>query len=396
MKSAELVLAALLLVGGCSKSDPVPSTSQSASEEPARVAVDAQTQKQLEIEVEPVRSAGAGAPIAATGQLQVNEDRTWKVGAVIGGKIVSVPFRLGDTVRIGQVVARMHSHEVHDARATHRQAVAELNRLTVLAEQALKVKERTQRLFDLKAASREQLEAAETQYRGAQLNVSAAQAEVEKAEFHLTEFLEVSLADPKLAGEKATDADQVPIKSPASGTVMERLANDGAVVSPGDPIFTISDLSSLWLIAAVNEADLSAIRPGQTAQISVRAYPDRKFQGRVSRLGERMDPQTRTLQVRVLLANPSGLLKPGMFATVELDPSTQSSALQVPESALQEWNGKQIVFVRTEAGDFAPREVKTGLRRSQYVEVISGLESGTPVVVRGGMILRGQLLKGSE
>ena len=158
--------------------------------------------------------------------------------------------------------------------------------------------------LDLKAASREQLEAAETQYRAAQLSVSTAQAEESiRAEFHLTEFLDVPLSDKTPSGTEVTDADRVPIKSPAAGTVMERVANVGTVVSIGDPVVTVSDLSSLWLIAAINEAELSHIRVGQPVRISVRAYPDRVFPGKVFQLGERMDPQTRTLQVRVLVSN---------------------------------------------------------------------------------------------
>lgn len=391
-----LMAPACLLLWGCTKQPSTsPEPAHSSGKEDTRVSVDVQTQKQLDVAVEPAMSGAAEAPITATGQLQLNQNRTWQVGAIIEGKIVAVPVNLGDRVKAGQIVAQMHSHEVHDSRATRRQAVAELNRLKLLAEQSLRVRDRTQRLFDLKAASREQLEAAETQYRAAQLSVSTAQAEVDKAEFHLTEFLEVPLTETP-SGTQVADADRVPIKSPASGTVMERVANVGTVVSIGDPVVTVSDLSSLWLIAAINEAELSHIRVGQPVRISVRAYPDRIFPGKVFQLGERMDPQTRTLQVRVLVANSGGLLKPDMYATVELDSPERRAAVSVPESAVQELNGKTIVFVRTKEGEFAPREITTGRRVETRVEVLSGLDSGTLVVVRGAMILKSQILKDSE
>lgn len=390
------ILVFLLVICSCSS----PSREQSQSSDtrdsaPEGIHVDSKTQQQVRIVVRPVTAASLKTPISATGRLQVNEDSTWKVGAIISGKIVSVPVHLGDIVRAGQIVAQMHSHEVYDSRASRRQAVAELDRLKALADQALRIRDRTKRLLDLKAASREQMEAAETTYRSSQLSVANAQAEVEKAEFHLTNFLEVPLNE---AGKEAriSEQDRVPIKAPATGTVMERLANAGTVVSAGDPVITMSDLSILWLIAAVNEADLSQIHRGQTVQISVRAYPDRKFTGKVFQLGERMDPQTRTLQVRVSVVNSQNLLKPDMFATAEFSSAVNRPAIYLPESAIQELNGKHVVFTRSSSGDFTPQEVTLGVRADRQVEILSGLTPGVPVVVEGALLLKSQLLKGEQ
>ena len=387
--TSRIVLALIgVLLAGCSSKTAMPVESPEAA---AHVNVDAQTQRQLGLEVQPAVSRSVTAPIAATGQLQLNEDKTWHVGAVTEGRIVSVPVHLGETVKAGQILAQMHSHEVHDSRADRRQAVAELDRVNVMAEQALRVRDRTRRLFELKAASREQLEAAETQSKSAQLSVSTAQAGVDKANAHLTEFLEVPLHDENSSGK--TDADRVPIKAPAAGTVMERLASVGSVVSSGDPVVTVSDLSSLWLIAAVNEADLSKVRRGQHVVILVRAYPEKRFPGQVFQLGERLDAQTRTLQVRVLVSNPHGLLKPDMFATAEFSPQTEQASVHVPESAVQELKGKSVVFVQTASGVFEPKEVQVGVRVDRQIQIISGLEAGTPVVVNGALLLKSHVLK---
>jgi cobalt-zinc-cadmium efflux system membrane fusion protein len=386
-----IVIALSCALIGCS---PKPSSAVGAPAEPnaaTQVSVDAKTQQQLGVEVRPALARSVVAPITATGQLKINEDRTWHAGAVTEGRIVSVPVHLGETVKAGQILAQMHSHEVHDSRAGHRQATGELDRAKLLAEQALRVRDRTRRLLDLKAASREQMEAAETQYKSALLSVSNAQAELDKTEAHLTEFLDVPLHDSPASGDN--DSDRVPIKAPATGTVMERLVGVGSVVSSGDPVVTVSDLSSLWLIAAVNEADLSRIRRGQAVRILVRAYPDKTFPGQVFQLGERLDAQTRTLQVRVLVSNTQGLLKPDMFATAEFTPQTEQTSVHVPESAVQEFKGKQVVFVQTAAGNFRVREVQIGERVDRQVRIVSGLEAGTPVVVNGAMLLKGQLLK---
>jgi cobalt-zinc-cadmium efflux system membrane fusion protein len=387
-----IVLSCALLESCTSKSAAV-----TARETPAAisqdVAIDSKTQQQLGVEVQPAVARPVAGSITATGQLQLNEDRTWHVGAVIEGRIVDVPVHLGDIVNAGQVIAQMHSHEVHDSRANRRQAVGELERLKVMAEQALRVRDRTKRLFDLKAASREQLEAADTQYRSALLSVSNAQAEVDKTEAHLTEFLDVPLQHTEGAEKAGDSADRVPIKAPASGTVMDRQANVGTVVSTGDPVITLSDLSSLWFIAAVNEADLSQIRREQRVRIAVRAYPEKTFPGQVFQLGERLDPQTRTLQVRVLVSNPNGLLKPDMFASADFTPQSQRTLIHVPESAIQELKGKSVVFVQTGSGSFAPREVKAGARVDRQIEILSGIETGTPVVINGALLLKSQLLK---
>jgi membrane fusion protein, heavy metal efflux system len=280
---------------------------QPVTTEPKSVQVDAAVGRDLGITVAKAEEMPVGTPVAATGQLQINEDSSWIVGAVTDGKIISVPARVGDSIRQGQVLAVLHSHDVHDARATYRQAVAQLAREKAMAEQARTVRDRTRRLFDLRAASREQLDTAETMYLSATNTVATVQADVDKARFHLTDFLEVSAESHDDHGDSARDG--LSIKSPASGTVMERKATVGTVVSAGDPVFTIADLSSLWLIASVNEADMSRVRPGQRVQIVVRAFADRKFPGRVMRLGERLDPQTRTLQVRVLVPNAGGLIE---------------------------------------------------------------------------------------
>lgn len=389
-----LVLFAILISASCtSQQQPVKPNSAQA---PNKIEVDQKTQEQLEIKVEPAVLSSVTAPIIATGLLELNENQTWKVGALIAGKIMSVPVHRGDFVRAGQVIAQMHSHEVYDARATRRQYIAELDRLKTLEEQALRVRDRTQRLLELKAASREQMEATETAYRSARLSVATAQAEVEKASFHLKNFLEVPIEESRHISGMTSEQDRIPIKSPASGTVMERLANNGSVVSAGDPVIVVSDLSTLWLIAAVNEADLSKIFPGQAVAISVRAYPDRTFAGKVYQLGERMDPQTRTLQIRVSVANTQGLLKPDMFVTAEFAPQKTNASIYLPESAIQQIDGKSVVFIRSADGKYEPRDVEVGKRADQKIEILSGIDVGTPVVVQGAFLLKSHLLKSDE
>jgi multidrug efflux pump subunit AcrA (membrane-fusion protein) len=373
------------------------------------ITLDESAQREAGILVEPVRETLRPYVVQATGQLTSSEDATWRVGAMVDGRVAAVLVGVGDRVTRGQPLARVHSHEVHEARATYQLAKADLERQRMLADQAQRVRDRARRLFELKAASREQVEAAETGFRDATIAIANAQTALDKARVHITEFLDIALDDeaheahdtrePRAARETqarpaaAHDDDFVPIKSPAAGTVMERLATSGTVVSPGEHVFTVADLSTLWMIAAVNEADLSRLQTGQPARVSVKAYPGEAFTGRVIKLGEALDTATRTLQVRVALPNPQRRLKPQMFATVAIDGPRTRASLFVPPAAVQEMRGDPIVFVRTAPTRFAVRRVSLGETDAGDQEITAGLRPGDQLVTRGAFLLKTELLK---
>jgi multidrug efflux pump subunit AcrA (membrane-fusion protein) len=336
-------------------------------------------------------------PVIATGRIVPDEDATWLIGSVTDGRIANVQAKVGDLIRQEQVLANLHSHDVHVSRAGYSQALAELERREVLAAQALKVRDRARRLFELKAASREQVEAAETDYRSAQILVESAKTEIEKERTHLTDILNVPAEPPATStSSDAHIADLVPIKAPAAGTLMERHVTSGSVVSQGDHVFTISDLTSLWMIAAINESDLSRLRVGQPATVSVRAYPNATFPGRIIKLGERLDPATRTLQVRVALSNKQSRLKPEMFATVAITGPGGRPAILVPPEAVQEVHGNSVVFLRTDRVRFIPRRVTTSGTVDSQIEILSGLQPGDEIVIKGAFVLKSELLKETE
>lgn len=338
-----LACALSLLAGACGGSSvpPAPAASapdaasgaSAANASPAReIELSETAQREAGLVIESLESTRRPHVVAATGQLVPSEEATWRVGALVDGRVTAVLVSVGDRVTRGQVLARVHSHEVHEARAAYRVAKGELERRRMLADQAQRVHDRTHRLFDLKAASREQMEMADTELRSAAIGIEHARTELEKARTHITEFLDLSIDDLDRPGgaagphsDAAEDGDTVPIKAPAAGTVMERFATPGTVVAPGAQMFTVASLSSLWMAAAVNEADLSRLRVGQSAVVSVKAYPGEPFAGRVIKLGDALDPATRTLQVRIALPNPHGRLKPEMFATAAIEGANAAS-----------------------------------------------------------------------
>jgi multidrug efflux pump subunit AcrA (membrane-fusion protein) len=345
--------------------------------------------------VEPIEPKDVAQSITAPGKLVVNEDRTWRVGAIAPGIIDELFAKVGDSVRVGQTLAKIHSHEVHEVRAAYREATVELDRARTSLEYATQRRDRSKRLLELKAGSRQDLESAETALADAEAQVSRAQAEVRKERIHLTDILHVSVDANELASGKQNydHTDDVPVLAPASAIVFERKATIGTVVNPGDVLFSLTDTSSLWMIAAANETDLSLLRAGQSAAISVRAYPGRTFRARILKLGEELDPATRTLEVRILVPNVDGLLKPEMYASAAIQQPKRRRAVFLPDAAIQDIDGVPAVFVRRNDEQFEPRSIKTGQRANGETEVLEGLGAGESVVVKGGFLLKSQLLK---
>jgi membrane fusion protein, heavy metal efflux system len=329
--------------------------------------------------------------VVSNGVLTVNEDRTWHVSSYMLGRVTEADAKVGDSVEAGQVLARMHSHEVHDSRAAYQQAVASLTDADAQKALAEKALNRAHRLFRLQAISQGQLEQADADLQKAAAMVASSAAGVQREKTHLTEVLHV----PIDANPKDERAELVPIESPSRGVVIERLASVGTVVTPGSPMFTIADVSSLWLIASVNEIDLHKVRVGQPVDISVRAYPDHVFRGTTNWLGESLDPATRTLQVRVLVPNPGGVLKPQMYVTANFVTSASRPAIVIPQSALQDLNGQPVVFVQTSADTFRPRVVVPGSSHDGQVEITQGLQEGDRVIVKGSYGLKSEMLKSS-
>ncbi|HEU0142693.1 MAG TPA: efflux RND transporter periplasmic adaptor subunit [Bryobacteraceae bacterium] len=397
MKYAFVLLLALTV--GCSQKEA--DTVQARAPErraapPRHVGMDAATQERAGITIEVVRPLPAPQVVRATGRITTNENRTWRVGAITEGRIIRVYANPGDRVEQGQVLARMHSHDIHESRALYRKALTDSVMLKSAESLAKRARDRYRRLYELKAASLEQLEKSEGELKSAQTAVANAEIEVNRTRLHLMEFLGVSLdaSHDHQAGDEH-DEDLIPIRSPADGTVLVRSVTPGTVVGISGETFVVSDLTKLWTIAAVNEENLSRLRTGARARVSVQAYPDRTFPGVVTKIDEELDATTRTIRARIELANSSGRLKPEMYANAEIDAGSSEPALFVPQSALQEVSGEQVVFVRTGPEEFELRPVVTGRILDARLEVTGGLEPGDEVVSRGSFLLKSQLLKSS-
>lgn len=176
-------------------------------------------------------------------------------------------------------------------------------------------------------------------------------------------------------------------RSPVAGIVTEKKALQGMRFMPGEALYQVADLSAVWVVADVFEQDVGLVKPGAKATVRINAYPDKAFTGAITYVYPTMNAETRTVPVRVEVANASQLLKPGMFAQVELPVAAKGEVVTIPTSAVIDSGTRRIVLIQAGEGRFEPREVKLGARSDTYVEVIEGVKDGEPVVVAANFLI---------
>ena len=177
-------------------------------------------------------------------------------------------------------------------------------------------------------------------------------------------------------------------RSPIAGVVIEKKAVQGMRFMPGEALYQIADLSSVWIIAEVFEQDLAQVKVGQSASVKINAYPERQFTAKVAYIYPTLNAQTRSVPVRLELANPGALLKPAMYANIEIASHVQKErSLTVPASAVIHSGTRQVVLVELGEGRFAPRAVRLGRQGEQYVEVLDGVQEGERVVVSANFLI---------
>ncbi|MEW6126002.1 MAG: efflux RND transporter periplasmic adaptor subunit [Acidobacteriota bacterium] len=384
---ALLILLFTLISAGCRKaaSENVQANEPDAKADPNIIELSPDSARYAQfVETEVVEQL-LTVPLRVTGRVVVNEERTVHVGALFEGRVEKVLVQLGDRVRQGQVLALMHTHEVHDARADNDKAHAELDMKNSQLAFAKSAYERAQRLYRAKAIAYREVEEAENALKAAEQEARRATAELERTVANLEHL--------GLNEKSGTYDDSVSITAPISGVIMSRDLTPGAAATPGTPAFTISNLASLWVVAEVGERYLASIKRGATVTIEVAAFPDTTFTGKVVRIGDQLSPQTRTVEVRCLVENQAGRLKPEMYATVNLNLGETAMAQMVSEQAVQEIDGQSVVFVSTGNHRFEKREVTTGRKQNGLVEITKGVEAGQKVVAQGSFLLKSEFLK---
>jgi len=336
-----------------------------------------ETQKQNGVTVAAAQKQRLGGVISATGKVEANADRIAHVSPRISGKIVAVRASLGDSVSAGQTLATLDSVELGEAINRYHQSKTRLS----LAQSNM---DRIKALVEKKIAARKDILQAETDYK-------VAQTELHTDEERLSLY-GVSASD--LAGDKHK-RPLLPVRSPIGGIITEKHAIVGELSDPSKSLYTVADLSSVWVLVDINEKDLAKVRRGQGAIVSVGAFPDLKLKGRIAYIADLVDEATRTVKARIEVANPGRKLKPEMFATVELAlPADTPPVLAVPEDAFQELEGKKVLFVTENGTEFEPRKVELGRTSGGMAEVVAGLKEGERYAAKGSFLLKSEMQKG--
>ena len=337
--------------------------------------------QRADIRVELISAVPSTQVLVAPAELQPNADRIARVGPRVAGRIARVMVPLGARVRAGQPLATIRSPEAAEATAALESARAAEN----LAQRTLT---RERELFEKKVSAQREVIEAEAALASAEAVVRAAEARLAAKGFSAP------------SGNAPSTDPFVTVTSPIAGTVIERTAAADAPVGPDSVLFTIADLSSLWLTVRVSETSVAAIRRGQTVSVVVGGMPDRPVEGRVDYIAPIVAPETRTVDVRVLVPNRNGDLRPGTSASARFDlpnaPQTSGEArVLVPRTAVQELNQATVVFVPTGERQFKPQPVTLGSSYGNQVELLSGVKAGDRIVVQGAFTLKAQALRGA-
>jgi cobalt-zinc-cadmium efflux system membrane fusion protein len=308
--------------------------------------------------------------LAVTGSITYDQNRVSHIGPRTGGRIVALRVDLGSRVRAGQVLAVLESPEVGVTRA-------DLHEAQALVRIQTENYEREKRLEAQGISSRKELLEAEAELRRA-----------EAAAVSAYERLRTLGAGQGEGGEFTTTA-------PFGGVIVEKHATLGEVASPSDHLFTVADLSRLWIELDIFERDLQRVTAGQPVIVRTAAYPGRAYSGRIVYVADVLDPERRTVRARVEVENPDRSLKPGMFATAEIEVGSGESVVVVPRAAVQDVEGRHVVWVPGEApGEFRAQPVEVGpAMEDGRVRILTGLLAGDRVVVAGAFTLKAELSK---
>jgi RND family efflux transporter MFP subunit len=324
-------------------------------EPPSRyVRIDTEKIQKLGVKTEAAALRELARPIRAVGTIQVDERRLHALTVRFEGYLERLYVNAtGQAIKRGQPVAEIYSPE-----------------LVAAQREYLVAREGVAALQDADAATRSRMQA------------------LAAASLARLRYWQISPGELGALQRDGRVRDTLTLRAPATGVVMGKMVVEGMRVMPGEPLLEIADLSTVWLIADVFEQDLGDVLLGQPAKIRVNAYPGRTFEGRVAFVYPTLEAQSRTARVRVELPNPGGLLKPAMYASVELGaPEGAGRVLTVPTSAVIRSGDREVVLVQVGEGRFEPRSVKLGAEGDDHVQVREGVAEGEKVVVSANFLI---------
>lgn len=316
------------------------------------------------------------------GTMAPNQRAVADITALVRGRVIDVYADVGQEVAAGQLLAILYSSELGMAQSSYLKAKAKL----YVAERAY---ERAKLLLEEKVIG-----VAEAQRREGEMLSTRAEAR----EGH-DRLLILGMEEDQIRG---LERDQkirsyVPIEAPFDGRVIARNLTKGEVVETSEKLFVVADLSQVWVLANIPEKDIPFIPPenspeAQAVEVRLSAYPGEVFHGRITYIGDVLDPATRTMRLRLELPNSARKLKPEMYATIRVYSAPEQNVLVVPEAAIQRDRDRRFVFVERDGSSFEAQNVKVGESNGEVVKVLDGLREGETIVTHGAFVLKSELL----
>jgi len=340
------------------------------------------------LRIEDLHEMDFRAERVAEGRITYNEDRSTPVFSPYNGRVVRALARLGQEVKAGEVLFEIETTDLAAAANDLLSASDGLAKARVALEQARREEARQNSLFGARAASQRDVEQARLATAQAIADQRTAEASLAAARDKMRVLGRSPAQVTRIEQTRQVDA-VVPVLAPISGTVTTRQVGPGQWLSSGaaDPVYVISDLSTMWMVAAVREVDAPLIKPGQPVQVTVGALPGQTFDARIATVAAGLDPTTRRMTVRAEVQDPGHLLKPEMFATFRIAVGTGQRAVAVPANALIFRGANASVWVALDGNRFMLRQIDPGIRSGDMIEVLDGLKPGERVVTGGALFV---------
>jgi membrane fusion protein, heavy metal efflux system len=352
----------------------------STPEAPAEVVLSPEAVSRAGIKTALAEAAVSEITAQLPGTVTADAYREVKVVSLVGGIVTKAHVELGATVKRGAPLATLFSSELAEAQTKY------LSMRAMLAADHQKL-QRTQELVAIGAVSRQELEEITALHASHETEVAAARQRLL--------LLGLSRAQVEALTNPNQIVSDVTVPAPSAGVITGRAVNLGQVVSTGQELFVVTDLSQVWVIGDLYEQDFQTVQVGAEATLTTPAYPAMTLRGRVTYIDPRVDPQTRTAKVRVEVPNTEGRLRLGMYVTLAFTTPGEARTVVIPRGAVQTMGARQVVFVPApdEEGKFLARTVELGPVRGDRVAIRSGVQPGEAVVTEGSFFLRAEMLR---
>lgn len=372
-----------------------PSVAAADPQLPATIVLSEPKLANMQLQIEEAKAGPLVRAVSATGSVGYDQLHLARIRSMARGRIEALDVNAGDRVVAGQRLAVLDNFDLSAAHSKAVSAEAALNQAKAQLVAASAAYDRATNLIRSDLVTQAELVARRA-------TVATMEADLRTKEAELRQYHEeearLSPVRPAAAGT-GSSTDQPPLNSrgaivaPFAGVVDSVSIAQGEIIDPATPIFTVSDLSTVWVQADVAERDLGAVKVGDAVEVRVSAFPGRVFAGRVTYIPDQIESATGMAKVRCEVPNLDGALRVNMFATVTILSPQDGDAVLVPSGSLQEVNKHSVVFVPTGDGQFAWRPVHTGLVANGKTQVTSGLAAGTPVVGEGSYWLKAALMQ---